>query len=1471
MPSILSGMTTSPQLGIPAIATPPAPDMRTMDDTTGVRQRIHDNVLAAAQGIEPIGNNRYTLGLANVAYAGPDKFSVKDQKRAILTGQTLERRLRGDWQLTDNATGGLVDTKSTTLAKVPFYTQRGTFILGGNEYTLANQMRLRSGVFARRKSNGELESHVNVMPGKGRAHRLYLDPKNGVFRIQMGQAKLPLMPLLKAMGVSDKELRSAWGNDLTAANMKVNDGKVIDKLYERLTRPKERDADATPESRASAVAAAMQAMELDPEVTKRTLGQAISNVGPAALIAATSKLLRISRDEEPEDDRDALAFQKFMGPEDLLAERLGKDKQSLRQLLWKATARGNLGHIQPGTFTKSIRTGITGSGLGQPLESINPVQVFEQGGRVSRMGVGGIPSLDAVPDEARNVQPSHFGFVDPLVTPESGKVGVDSRLSHRAKKGSDGRVYAPFTDTATGEEVWKSPQDMADAVIAFPGSMKRGKSFVAAMNKGKLEYVPRESVQFELPAMEGAFAPVTNMVPMKSAMKGQRVAMAQRMITQALPLMNPEAPLVQSGIPGKDRSFEREYATQMGAVRASQAGRVLGITDDAVQVQYEDGTKDEVELYSNFPYNRKTFIHQTPTVRPGQSFSRDELLVRSNYTDETGTAALGANARVAYLPYKGWNFEDAIVISQGYADRLTSSHMYQHGVDRSDDLKTAKSAFVSVFPSIWDRKTLETMDEHGVVKPGTIVKKGDPLVLGVKKKARTHSSLHNPREKSFTDESELWTHDHDGEVTDVEMTDKGINVSVKSISKMHVGDKLSGRYGDKGVIAKIVDDDKMPQDQQGRPYEVLANPLGVISRTNPAQMIEAVLGKIAEKTGKPINVHDFEDIEDLTEWAQQQLRKHGMTDLEDVIDGETQRKITDVFTGNRYFMKLHHTAESKAQGRGQGGYTAEGAPSKGGESGSKRVSLLDVNALLSHGATEVIRDASLVRGQQHPEYWRMLMAGHKPPTPNVPVVYRKFVNSLRGAGINVVREGTRTNVMSMSNADVTALAGDREITSAETVNWKEGLKPIKGGLFDEGLTGGHRGNRWSYIKLPEPMPNPAMEEPMRRVLGLTRQKFLDVLAGKEKLKERTGPGAISAALGSLNIDREIDRSRQEIKSGRKTLRDAAVRRLGYLKSAKRVGLHPKDWMLDKVPVLPPMFRPVSTMQGSGRPMVADPNFLYKEIFDAAQNLKKMKDQVDDVGDERLAVYNAFRGVTGLGDPIHPKNQERQVKGLLKHVFGGSPKLGTVQRKLLGSTTDLVARAVISPDPDLDLDDVGIPEKRAWEIYQPFIVRNLVRSGVPRHRAVQEVKTKSDLARQAMLRAMESRPVIINRAPVLHRYGMMAFRPRLVKDDTMHVNPFIVGGFGADFDGDAMQFHVPSTDEAAEEAVQKMLPSRNLLSPSNFKAHQLPSKEFVGGLYSATAKVDKKKRPQVFKTKRDAVAAYKRGEIDVDRRVQIMEN
>jgi biotin carboxyl carrier protein len=767
---------------ISLMPTASSPDAHEFGNASITRDAIFANVLAAANDFQPMAGQRYTLALKDAAYEGPDKYTKEDEKKALLSGGSLGRRLRGTWQLLDTPTGKPVDERRLTLGTVPYMTNRGTFIFRGNDYGMSNQMRLRPGIFTREKESGELESHINV--ARGRGHHYLLDPESGIFSLSIGQAKLPLVSVLKTMGATDSQIREAWGNDLFVSNMHKDNPAVLRKLYSKFYK----DAAPVSGTREDAVRKAFEQMTLDPEVTKRTLGKPYDKVDVDTMLAATAKLLRVYKGEDKPDDRDALVFQRTLGPEDIFAERIKKANGATRRMLWRAAVSGTLQRAQPGVFEKSIRGALLDAGLANAIEEINPAELYDQLHRVTRMGEGGIASIDSIPDDSRQVQPSQLGFVDPLHSPESARIGVDNRIASNTLRGKDGSLYSQFIEAKTGRTVWRSPQQVADTVVAFPGELESGRAHVRTISGGKHVYQPKDKVDYQLKHMSHAFGPLANLIPLKAAAFPQRVSMGSRMLTQALPLVDAEAPFVQSGIPGEDRSFEESFGERMGAVRSEHAGTIVDVSPTGIKIRDTQRRVHDVELYNQFPHNRKTFLHNTPVVNVGDRVKPGQLLAASNFTDKNGVTALGKNARVAYLPYKGFNYEDAIVISESFAKRMSSTHMYQNDLDLDSATKVSKNAFISIFPGKYKKELLDKYDTDGVVKVGETVSADDPLILAVKER-RTGPKI-GRRARAYGDATVTWDHHTDGIVTDVHKGKKGINVIVKSIQPTQVGDKF---------------------------------------------------------------------------------------------------------------------------------------------------------------------------------------------------------------------------------------------------------------------------------------------------------------------------------------------------------------------------------------------------------------------------------------------------------------------------------------------------------------------------------------------------------------------------------------------------------------------------------------------------------------------------------------------------------
>lgn len=1789
--------------------------MREFDDTDTARSNVYAGALDAVSKRFPVEDDEYRIELRNPRYTGPTEFNLTDQKHALMKDRRLQTPITGTWRLIHKPSNTVLDEREDVVMNIPYYTDRGTFINGGNEYSIVSQSRLRPGVYVRRQRTGEVEAHVNVKSGKGKPFRIHLEPSTGVFSLNINTSNIPLYPLLKAVGVSDQALAKAWGPDLVAANIKKQDSRSLAKIYQRIAGYKG-DPNADEAVMTQYLRDALPMFELDPEVNERTLGlQNAGGVTPDLLMRTTQKMLGVSRDEEDPDDRDAAQFSHVYSVEDLVRERIDKDAGNLtKNLLFKVRRTKNLAPVVRSALNPYIDSLLLGSGLAMPLEETNPLHTLEQLNRITKLGEGGIGSAEAITDEARDVNPSQFGFVDPITGPEGcahpdmevmtrqgwvkwpdvtestelacridsriefhkplalhcfdhdglmyvaqtkhfgycvtgshklwsraydpgsdyrweravpahernrfvltgaefpyvgtdcaksvvlpavdggnavknelalvaeadwyeflgwyvsegscgirgdgnhwvaiaqhdpdnqrriralldrmpfpfhdqrqhgalhgfmcvrkqlwaevvglghsndkhlpeyvfeasveartallqalcagdgrkkgqtyayctssralalqverlafglgysvrvrfepdarpqsrtggcwcvhlhlarercllknkghfstfhyeGKVycatvpgsllymrygehgghwtgnlniGIDVRTSYRTFKGADNRLYAEFNDARTGKTVRVRPDQAADSVVAFPGQDLSG-GVVYAMKRGKVQRVPAKEVDYQVPSFAHMMSSHTNLNPMPTSVQPGRQFYGAKFWSQYMPQVQGEVPLVDSLMPDGRMTFTEYYGRKAGTLKAKQGGTVTKVSDNSVTVTDDNGKKHVYDLAKDFPFNRMTGISYFPAVEVGQKVVQGDMVAHSNFTDKkSGALNMGRNLKTAIIPYKGNSYEDAYVISESAAQKLATERLYGFDVDARHGVELGRSRFISAFPKAFTQEQVDTLDEHGVVKPGTVLHKGDPIMLAVGPKLLTSADaqlgkLHKVLRGSFTDKSQTWEYSWPGTVTDVAMVRHGAKVNIKSTPPVSVGDKLSTRFGLKGVVGKIVPDEQMPRDVgTNEPYELLLNPMAVLSRVAPNQIMEMSLGKLAHTTGRQIRLPQHPPKEGWAQWTKTMLDESQVPEAADLFDPDTGKTVKNIGDGRVYVSAFHHLAEKKLSSRGDvGSYTADEQPARGGHTGAKKFSQMDVNAALAHGATDVIKDVVTIRGTKNEEFWKALKLGRPLPEPKVPFIYNKFLDTLRAGGINVVEKGDITGLLPMTDDDITAMSKG-EIEKSDLVD--DSFEPMPGGLFDAGRTGGTSGNRWTHINLPEPVPNPVMEEPVRRLLGLKVQQLEDILAGREKLDGKTGGGAIKAALEKIDIDDMIQEHKQRVRTTRGSNRDNSIKVLGYLTAAKQQGVHPSKWMISKVPVLPPVFRPVSRMGDVA--LVADLNELYRDVLETAKSYRDMKGQVPDeeLADERLNLYKSVTAAFGLGDPITPEGQSKRLKGAIRQVIGTSPKFGMFQSKVISKPVDVVGRGVVTPDPNLDMDQIGIPEDSAWELYKDFTLRELVRHGYPTTAAVEMIDRRSKEALDTLKAEMRKRPVIMDRAPTWHKFNLLAFYPHITEGHTIRVSPLVTKGFNMDFDGDQANFHVPVSDKAVEQTKRRMLPSDNLFSLTDLKSvRHSPSMEMTMGLYWLTRPANTKKPVRRFRTERDAEEAYRHGELGANDPIEI---
>jgi DNA-directed RNA polymerase beta subunit len=456
-----------------------------LTDAESLRRRVHDKVTRAITTSFPIDLKGRTLEVKNV-HVLAQEYSPEDQKRALMTGDSLHEVVKGTVVLKD-AAGKVVDeAKNFTLTHVPFFTERHTIITDGNEYQIANMLRRKPGVYTQRRTSGELHSTFNL--SKGSNFDLSMNPAKGTVYMQYGASHIPLYPVLRELGVPHEDIAKHLGTGIADAN-RIEHGHqgeaAISKLYAKLIHESVMDPKAAHAVKLQEVRKKLDLTAMNPDVTHDTLGVRHDKVTPLALLDASRKLLRVHDGHEEVDDADSLAYKTFHSVDDYLAERI-----KLTARAWAPKVRLALNgrdairpHLKSAPFSDAVRSFLSTSPLTAVPTGINPIELIDHAQKVTALGEGGIPSERAIPFEARLTHATHFGVLDPIRTPESGHAGVDIRASIAAHRDDEGNLYTPLLNVRTGKQEFVRAGDIVKHVIAFPHQEMKGE--VDALVKGR--------------------------------------------------------------------------------------------------------------------------------------------------------------------------------------------------------------------------------------------------------------------------------------------------------------------------------------------------------------------------------------------------------------------------------------------------------------------------------------------------------------------------------------------------------------------------------------------------------------------------------------------------------------------------------------------------------------------------------------------------------------------------------------------------------------------------------------------------------------------------------------------------------------------------------------------------------------------------------------------------------------------------
>lgn len=619
----------------------------------------------------------------------------------------------------------------------------------------------------------------------------------------------------------------------------------------------------------------------------------------------------------------------------------------------------------------------------------------------------------------------------------------------------------------------------------------------------------------------------------------------------------------------------------------------------------------------------------------------------------------------------------------------------------------------------------------------------------------------------------------------------------------------SGRSGDKNIVGAILPDEHMPRvgGPNGPLLDMLTSPTGVVSRINISQMLELGASKIAEKTGKPYITNNFQHGVDYAEKLRQEMKQHGLSDTDIIYDPLLKESLENpVMTGKKYIFKLKHQVEKKESVRGMDQslarkYSINEDPSRGGGEGAQAIAQLDMYALLAHGARANLKEMTSYKAErQHnsetmadTDFWNRVMLGLPLQPPKATFAYKKFEGMLQGMGLNLKKEGYDTVLTPLTDKGVLHLSAG-EITNSKMLRGKDDLE-IAGGLFDKKITGGTSGKLHSHISLAEPFPNPlfvgtkAQPGPAVVLSGLKYVDFEKVVHGEKTVniggKEITGGKAINELLKKVDVNKEFEKTKEELKHLSGTTLDKANKKAKFLRALKSLNMKPHEaYIMNQFPVIPPIFRPVVPM-GDGSIASADINTLYAHIIqdnNALKDKETLKYNPELYQKLNAAVYDKLKAAVGIGSvPLYEGNKE--LKGLAHSISGDNPKTGFFQNKIMKRRQDLSMRSTITPAPDLQMDQVGIPRDSAMALYKPFVIRTLIQSGKDLIEATKEVKEQTPMAWKALEHTIKERPVLIKRDPVLHKYNIQAYYPILKEGKSIGLHPLACAAFNSDFDGD----------------------------------------------------------------------------------------
>jgi DNA-directed RNA polymerase subunit beta len=1006
-----------------------------------------------------------------------------------------------------NTTTGEIKSQTVFMGDFPLMTERGTFVINGTERVVVSQLVRSPGVYFERTPDKTSDKDIytsKVIPSRGAWLEFEIDKRDMVGVRVDRKRKQSVTVLLKALGWTEAQILEEFGDyesmrlTLEKDHTAGQDDALLD-IYRKL-RPGE------PPTREAAQTlldnlyfnpkrydlAKVGRYKIDRKLgVQANLGDSVLSLDDivstikylVALHAGEATLKAHNGEEVPVevDDIDHFGNRRLRNVGELIQNQVRTGLSRMERVVRERMTTQDVEAITPQTLINirpvvaSIKEFFGTSQLSQFMDQNNPLAGLTHKRRLSALGPGGL-SRDRAGMEVRDVHPSHYGRMCPIETPEGPNIGLIGSLASYGRINAFGFIETPYrkvvkgkvtdqVDYLSADEEDRHVIAQANAALNADGSFAEER-VLARRKGGESEDMAGEDIDYMDVSPRQMVSAATALIPFLEHDDANRALMGSNMQRQAVPLVKSEAPLVGTGM-------EYRAALDSGdVVRAETAGVVTEVSADLVTVAGDDGSTRTYRIAKFARSNQGTSYNQVVVVNEGDRVEAGGVIADGPATDG-GEMALGRNLLVAFMPWEGHNYEDAIILSQRLVqdDVLSSIHIEEHEVD-ARDTKLGPEEITRDIPNV-SEEVLADLDERGIIRIGAEVRDGDLLVGKVTPKGETEltpeerllRAIFGEKAREVRDTSLKVPHGETGTVIGVKVFDKdegddlppGVNqlvrVYVANKRKITDGDKLAGRHGNKGVISKILPVEDMPFLEDGTPVDVVLNPLGVPGRMNIGQILELHLGWAASRgweiAGNPdwakLIPEDARQAEAGTRVASpvfDGVREDEIVGLLDstlktrddvrLIDGTGKARLFDgrsgepfpepVSVGYMYILKLHHLVDDKIHARSTGPYSMITQQPLGGKAqfGGQRFGEMEVWALEAYGAAYALQELLTIKSDDvtgRVKVYEAIVKGDNIPEPGIPESFKVLIKEMQSLCLNVEVLNSEGTAIEMKESD----------------------------------------------------------------------------------------------------------------------------------------------------------------------------------------------------------------------------------------------------------------------------------------------------------------------------------------------------------------------------------------------------------------------------------------------------------------------